>query len=92
MSPHCSVKRTSPVVKAAIDTLREAEHRSMTPAPYWKIPGAYTFIPRQVKSGGGITVRAVVVCSGVCMYVEAVSRECFVHGMALVVGEGLLRK
>jgi hypothetical protein len=44
-----SVKRTSPVVKAAIDTLREAEHRSMTPAPYWKIPGAYTFIPRQVR-------------------------------------------
>lgn len=43
-----SVANTSPVVKAAIETLREAEHRSMTPAPYWKIPGAYTFVPRQV--------------------------------------------
>jgi len=37
----------SPVVQAAIDTLREAEHRSMTPAPYWKIPGAMQLVPRQ---------------------------------------------
>jgi len=43
-----SVDKTSPVVKAAIETLREAEHRSMTPAPYWKIPGAYQVVPRQV--------------------------------------------
>lgn len=44
-----SVQSTSPVVKAAIETLREAEHRSMTPAPYWKIPGAYQVVPRQRK-------------------------------------------
>jgi len=43
-----SVVDTSPVVKAAIETLREAEHRSMTPAPYWKIPGAYQLVPRQI--------------------------------------------
>ena len=37
----------SPVVSAAIATLREAEHRSMTPAPYWKLPLASTGVPRQ---------------------------------------------
>ena len=42
-----SVGRPSAVVKAAIETLREAEHRSMTPAPYWKIPGAMQVVPRQ---------------------------------------------
>ncbi|KAJ8611038.1 hypothetical protein CTAYLR_007067 [Chrysophaeum taylorii] len=43
-----SVDRVSPVVQAAVDTLREAEHRSVTPAPYWKIPGATYVVPRQV--------------------------------------------
>mmetsp|Transcript_3258 Transcript_3258/g.4935 ORF Transcript_3258/g.4935 Transcript_3258/m.4935 type:complete len:681 (+) Transcript_3258:111-2153(+) len=42
-----SVKQTSPVVKAAIDTLREAEHRSMIPLPYWKIPLVDQLVPRQ---------------------------------------------
>lgn len=42
-----SVKRVSPVVAAAVETLREAEHRSVTPAPYWKIPGASVVVPRQ---------------------------------------------
>uniref|UniRef100_A0A7S1ULN7 Cytochrome P450 n=1 Tax=Phaeomonas parva TaxID=124430 RepID=A0A7S1ULN7_9STRA len=37
----------SPVVTAAIATLREAEHRSMTPAPYWKLPFATDLVPRQ---------------------------------------------
>ena len=32
---------------AAIATLREAEHRSMTPAPYWKLPLADVVVPRQ---------------------------------------------
>ena len=36
---------TSPVVKAAIETLREAEHRSMTPAPYWKVGPPTRFSP-----------------------------------------------
>ena len=42
-----SVKDESPVVRAAIATLREAEHRSMTPAPYWKLPLADVVVPRQ---------------------------------------------
>jgi cytochrome P450 len=42
-----SVATPSEVVQAAIDTLREAEHRSMIPAPYWKIPGAMQLVPRQ---------------------------------------------
>jgi len=42
-----SVARPSAVVEAAIETLREAEHRSMTPAPYWKLPGAMQLVPRQ---------------------------------------------
>ena len=41
-----SVQEESPVVKAAIRTLGEVEHRALTPAPYWKIPGANEVIPR----------------------------------------------
>lgn len=43
-----SVDEESPVVKAAIRTLGEVEHRALTPAPYWKIPGANKLIPRLV--------------------------------------------
>lgn len=41
-----SVDEESPVVKAAIRTLGEVEHRALTPLPYWKIPGANDVIPR----------------------------------------------
>ncbi|KAL1503811.1 hypothetical protein AB1Y20_012278 [Prymnesium parvum] len=41
-----SVDEESPVVKAAIRTLGEVEHRALTPLPYWKIPGANELIPR----------------------------------------------
>lgn len=41
-----SVTEESPVVKAAIRTLGEVEHRALTPLPYWKIPGASEVIPR----------------------------------------------
>ena len=44
-----SVNEESPVVKAAIRTLAEVEHRALTPAPYWKIPGANKLIPRLVE-------------------------------------------
>ena len=44
-----SVESESPVVKAAIRTLGEVEHRALTPAPYWKIPGANEVIPRLVE-------------------------------------------
>jgi len=41
-----SVDEESPVVKAAIRTLGEVEHRALTPLPYWKAPGANELIPR----------------------------------------------
>nr|BAX73990.1 carotene hydroxylase [Euglena gracilis] len=42
-----SSMKESAVVKAAISTLKEAEHRSMTPLPYWKLPLADVVVPRQ---------------------------------------------
>lgn len=35
-----SVTKESPVIKSVYSVLKEAEHRSMTPAPYWEIPFA----------------------------------------------------
>ncbi|CAN0144735.1 unnamed protein product, partial [Discosporangium mesarthrocarpum] len=35
-----SVNQESPVIKAVYRVLKEAEHRSTTPAPYWSIPFA----------------------------------------------------
>lgn len=42
-----SVTNESPIIKAVYRTLREAEHRSTTFLPYWKIPGASSVVPRQ---------------------------------------------
>lgn len=39
----------SPVIKAVYSALVEAEHRSMTPAPYWDIPLANQLVPRLRK-------------------------------------------
>jgi len=45
--PFGSVTQESPVVKAVYAALVEAEHRSMTPLPYWDlIPAANQIIPR----------------------------------------------
>ena len=44
-----SVTKESPVIKAVYSALVETEHRSMTPAPYWKIPGANVVVPRLRK-------------------------------------------
>merc|ERR1719191_434293 len=44
-----SISEESPVVKAAISTLKEAEHRSMFPLPYWKIPFVANVVPRQAE-------------------------------------------
>lgn len=33
-----SVTKESPVIQSVYSVLKEAEHRSMTPAPYWQIP------------------------------------------------------
>mmetsp|Transcript_8366 Transcript_8366/g.20041 ORF Transcript_8366/g.20041 Transcript_8366/m.20041 type:complete len:341 (+) Transcript_8366:210-1232(+) len=44
-----SVTDESPVIKAVYSALVEAEHRSMTPAPYWDIPFANQLVPRLRK-------------------------------------------
>jgi len=44
-----SVTKESPVIKAVYSALLEAEHRSMTPAPYWDIPLANQVVPRLRK-------------------------------------------
>lgn len=44
-----SVTTESPVIKAVYSALVEAEHRSMTPAPYWDIPLANQLVPRLRK-------------------------------------------
>ena len=44
-----SVTSESPVIKAVYSALVEAEHRSMTPAPYWNIPLANQLVPRLRK-------------------------------------------
>jgi len=42
-----SVEGESPVVKAAIQSLREVEHRAQTPFQYWKIPLMDIVVERQ---------------------------------------------
>eukprot|EP00444_Apocalathium_aciculiferum_P023279 CAMPEP_0183438866 /NCGR_PEP_ID=MMETSP0370-20130417/77651_1 /TAXON_ID=268820 /ORGANISM="Peridinium aciculiferum, Strain PAER-2" /LENGTH=674 /DNA_ID=CAMNT_0025627183 /DNA_START=31 /DNA_END=2055 /DNA_ORIENTATION=+ len=42
-----SVEGESPVVKAAIQSLREVEHRAQTPFQYWKLPLVQLFVERQ---------------------------------------------
>jgi len=42
-----SVEGESPVVKAAIQSLREVEHRAQTPFQYWKLPLMDVVIERQ---------------------------------------------
>eukprot|EP00531_Pseudo-nitzschia_arenysensis_P017953 CAMPEP_0116142500 /NCGR_PEP_ID=MMETSP0329-20121206/14942_1 /TAXON_ID=697910 /ORGANISM="Pseudo-nitzschia arenysensis, Strain B593" /LENGTH=616 /DNA_ID=CAMNT_0003637741 /DNA_START=94 /DNA_END=1944 /DNA_ORIENTATION=- len=44
-----SVTEESPVIKAVYSALVEAEHRSMTPAPYWDLPFANQLVPRLRK-------------------------------------------
>jgi len=44
-----STTEESPVVKAAIRTLGEVEHRALTPLAYWKVPGAKEVLPRLVE-------------------------------------------
>jgi len=44
-----STTNESPVIKAVYSALVEAEHRSMTPAPYWDLPFANQLVPRLRK-------------------------------------------
>jgi cytochrome P450 len=51
-----SVTNESPVIKAVYSALLEAEHRSMTPAPYWDIPLANQVVPRLRKFNGDLKI------------------------------------
>lgn len=42
-----STLRESPVVRAAISSLREVEHRAQTPVSYWKLPFVDVFVEQQ---------------------------------------------
>ena len=44
-----SVTKESPVIQAVYSALKEAEHRSITPLPYWNIPLANLLVPRLRK-------------------------------------------
>ena len=49
-----SVTSESPIIKAVYSALVEAEHRSMTPAPYWDLPFANQLVPRLRKFNGDL--------------------------------------
>jgi len=51
-----SVNSESPVVKCVYSALLEAEHRSMTPAPYWDLPFANEVVPRLRKFNADLDV------------------------------------
>lgn len=51
-----SVTTESPVIKAVYSALVEAEHRSMTPAPYWNIPFANQLVPRLRKFNSDLKI------------------------------------
>jgi cytochrome P450 len=51
-----SVTNESPVIQAVYSALKEAEHRSLTPFPYWNIPFANTFVPRLRKFNADLKI------------------------------------
>jgi cytochrome P450 len=51
-----STTNESPVIKAVYSALVEAEHRSMTPAPYWDLPFANQLVPRLRKFNADLEV------------------------------------
>lgn len=51
-----SVNTESPVIKAVYSTLKEAEHRSITPFPYWDLPFANFLVPRLRKFNQDLSV------------------------------------
>lgn len=51
-----SATKESPVVKAVYSALVEAEHRSMTPAPYWDLPFANQLVPRLRKFNADLKI------------------------------------
>jgi cytochrome P450 len=51
-----SVTNESPIIKAVYSALVEAEHRSMTPAPYWSLPFANQLVPRLRKFNSDLKI------------------------------------
>ena len=51
-----STTTESPVIKAVYSALVEAEHRSMTPAPYWDLPFANQLVPRLRKFNSDLKI------------------------------------
>lgn len=51
-----SVTKESPIIKAVYSALLEAEHRSMTPAPYWDLPFANELVPRLRKFNSDLSL------------------------------------
>lgn len=51
-----SVTKESPVIKAVYSTLKEAEHRSATPLPYWNLPFANWVVPRLRKFNADLKI------------------------------------
>jgi beta-ring hydroxylase len=45
-----SLSKDDAVIAAVYTTLQEAEHRSLCPLPYWKLPFATDLVPRQVRA------------------------------------------
>eukprot|EP00892_Ulva_mutabilis_P007898 jgi/Ulvmu1/5480/UM023_0016.1 len=51
-----SLDTDDPVIRAVYTALSEAEHRSLVPIPYWKLPFATTLIPRQKRTKEALEV------------------------------------
>jgi cytochrome P450 family 97 subfamily B polypeptide 3 len=51
-----SVTKESPVIQAVYSTLKEAEHRSITPLPYWNLPLANILVPRLRKFNSDLRI------------------------------------
>lgn len=55
-----SVTKESPVIQSVYSVLKEAEHRSTTPAPYWQLPLANQVNER--RSGGVVLLTGSLSC------------------------------
>jgi beta-ring hydroxylase len=44
-----SLSKDDAIISAVYTALQEAEHRSLCPLPYWKLPFATELVPRQVR-------------------------------------------
>ena len=55
-----SVTKESPVIEAVYSTLKEAEHRSITPVPYWNFPLANTLVPRLRKFNADLKILGIL--------------------------------